>query len=301
MQYRKATELFETMIEELRHPPVGVSLPWFPKVTEYLGGLRPREVTLLCAPTGTGKTELLATIAAQIAGVGIPIFAAPVETGDIDFGARTFSTICRKNLNQGIAVPESVVAEMVLANGPAFNKLPLYISNYDDRVKVDELTNVLEYAYTNDGVQVALLDNLNFFLDVATPEQQIIEMDKAIHDLVIFGKKRVPMHIILIVHPKKTLNGRVESEFDIKGSSTAVQECANVCLFNRPTKEDIQNGHTPNQRELVFKKIRKRGYYVNKSIWLSYERGHYTELTHAVTKPIGRARGDRDDLPPGDR
>jgi hypothetical protein len=45
--------------------------------------------------------------------------------------------------------------------------------------------------------------------------------------------KFFPIHSIMVMHPKKTDNMRVESEGDIKGSSTAIQEAQNVFLFNR--------------------------------------------------------------------
>jgi hypothetical protein len=105
--------------------------------------------------------------------------------------------------------------------------------------------------------------------------------------------KKYPIHIILICHPRKTEGGRVESEFDIKGSATAVQECANVILFNRPKKEDVDGiTRTWSQRELVFKKIRKRGMYVNKPIWLDYANGRYTELENQSIDGPGSNRSN---------
>lgn len=298
MQYSHISTLYEKTVAELRNPLRGATLPWMPKVTEYLGGLRPHEVTLLCAPTGTGKTELLATIAAQLTIAKVPVFAAPVETGDIDFVARTISTIAKVNMNHGLQVPENELIDMDIKFGKLIRELPLHIAHYDNRVSIDEIQTVLEGAHEADGVRVALLDNLNFFLEVKRSADMLIEMDTAVHDLVMFAKK-VPMHTILVVHPKKTDGGRVESEFDIKGSSTAVQECANIALFNRPTHEQLEQGHLPHHRELVFKKIRKRGFYANKSIWLSYQNGHYSEVTHAVQKPFNGHRTRQPDLPFG--
>jgi hypothetical protein len=90
--------------------------------------------------------------------------------------------------------------------------------------------------------------------------------------------KDLPMHIILIVHPRKTDGGRVESEFDIKGSSTAVQECSNVALYNRPKNEDLESrARAFTDRELVFRKIRKRGMNVGRPVWFSYEGGRLQE------------------------
>lgn len=298
MQYDRIDSLYALAMKELRHPPRGAALPWMPKVTHYLGGLRPHEVTLLCAPTGTGKTELLSTIAAQLTISGVPTFVAPVETGGVDFVARTIATIAQKNINQGVGVPEETLAEIELTEGKKIRGLPLYVAKYDNRVKIEEMNEVLEFAHSQDGVQVALLDNLNFFLEVTRSADLNMEMDRAVHELVMFAK-RIPMHTILIVHPRKTDGGRVESEFDIKGSSTAVQEVANVALFNRPTPEQIEKGHPSNHRELVFKKIRKRGFYANKPIWLSYENGHYSEVDNAKPKPAQHVRKNLPYLPGG--
>lgn len=202
---------------------------------------------------------------------------APVETGDTDFVARMASAIVSEELNTGDVMAEEFIVRQLASAGVVINDSPTYITTYDNRVSIEELLMVLEFLVTSKGVQVALLDNLNFFLEVTRADEQIIEMDRAVHELVMFCKKH-PVHILLIVHPKKTVNGRVESEFDIKGSSTAVQEAANVILFNRPTEKDVNDGFRKlNDRELVFKKIRKRGQYVNKPIWIKYEKGRYSE------------------------
>lgn len=299
MQYSSIGKLYERAMKELRDPPRGATLPWFPKVTEYMGGLRPHEVTLLCAPTGTGKTELLATIAAQLTLSRVPTFAAPVETGDVDFTSRTISTISKKGVNHGLAVAPMVLEGIEREHGQQIRELPLYIAHYDNRVAIEEMKTVLEAAHRMDGVRVALLDNLNFFLEVKKAQDMIIEMDNAVHELVMFAK-RIPMHTILVVHPKKTDGARVTSEFDIKGSSTAVQECANIMLFNRASPEQLEQGHLENHRELVFKKIRKRGWYCNRPIWLSYENGHYAEVTdEQKTKSSGRSYRGQPYLPGG--
>jgi twinkle protein len=270
LQVRSFAELLPAMIEEILSPAEGINLPWWPKVTEYLGGLRPHEVTLLCAPTGAGKTLFLSQVSAQLCGQQVPHFVAPIETGDTDFAKRVFSVLARKNFNNGLAHSVDVVK-------PEFDRLQsfmvaskLYISKLDNRVDVNDLIATLTYYTQNYGVRVALLDNLNFFLKVTSSQLEKAEMDNAIHEFVMLVK-RLPIHVILIVHPKKTDGGRVESEFDIKGSSTAVQEAANVALLNRPKADDVKDQiRRDTDRDLVFKKIRKRGEYVNRKIEFVY-------------------------------
>ena len=235
-------------------------------------------MTLLCAPTGAGKTSFLASIGAQLIMAGVDHFVAPVETGSMDFAVRTVSALVGQELNHADKVPAETV-RTVLVKLKQFKATGRgHISNYDNRVDIDEMIAMLKYQYETNKIKVAILDNLNFFLKVTSAHMEKAEMDSAVHEFVMAAKK-LPIHIVLVVHPRKTDGGRVESEFDIKGSSTAVQEASNVILFNRAKREDLEKGlRSPNQRELVFKKLRRRGMFVDRPIWFEYTNGRYREV-----------------------
>lgn len=277
LNYRTASEVWKDTAQLLKSPPRGIPAPWWPKFTDYTGGLREHEITLLCAPTGAGKTQLLANISVQLLAQHVPHFVAPVETGDSDYLARVASVFVKEDLNNGEAVETEIVNGVSKAFGGEGFLERMFISTHDNRVEIEEMLNLLKYMHQEYGTKVALLDNLNFFLKTTSAQNERIEMDNAIHEFVMLVKK-LPIHVILIVHPKKTDGGRVESEFDIKGSSTAVQEASNVCLFNRPKREDVEaRTAMATDRELVFRKIRKRGVHVGKVIRFSFEGGRYEE------------------------
>lgn len=277
LNYRHLSDVWSDASKHLANPPLGVQLGWWPRFNQILGGLRPHEFTLLCAPTGAGKTQLIANISAQLLMSKTPHFVAPVETGDDDFAIRVISAFEKHDYNQGDAVEQRDVMRLTEKYARMLTEYPLYISKYDNRVEMEEMLNMLKYMHQSYGVRVALLDNLNFFLKVVSSQMERAEMDSAVHEFLMLSKK-LPLHIVLIVHPRKTEAGRVESEFDIKGSSTAVQEASNVLLFNRPKPDDVRDGlREPTDRELVFRKIRRRGQNVGKPIWMKYTGGRLEE------------------------
>jgi replicative DNA helicase len=276
LDFLHISEVWAKAKKELVSPPRGVPLTWWPRLNEMVGGLRPNELTLLCAPTGAGKTQLLANISAQLLVGKEPHFIAPVETGDSDFVIRVVSCLEKQDLNMGEAISLDSLKVLDAKYSNLFIQ-KLFISNHDNRVEIEEMINILKFMRQVHGITVAILDNLNFFLKVVSSAMEKAEMDNAIHEFVILAKQ-IPIHIILVTHPKKTDDGRVVSEFDIKGSSTAVQESSNVVLFNRPPQKAIVDGrHLCTDRELVFRKIRRRGIHVGKPIWFAFENGRYLE------------------------
>ena len=270
-------DLFPSAMASVISPPQGITLPWWPRMNEFVGGLRKHELTLLCAPTGAGKTALLANVVAQMMESATPTLAVPVETGDIDFVTRVTSAIVGQDINDGRPLALSALSALTSPHRTMLEASQVLVAGYDNRVDVMDMVNLMTKLNGDMGIELAVLDNLNFLLNVSSAQNALIEMDRAVHELVMHVK-RIPMHVILVVHPKKTEGGRVESEFDIKGSSTAVQEAANVILFNRPKPVDIEQGaRLFSDRELVFKKIRRRGQNVNKPLWFGFKNYQYRE------------------------
>lgn len=277
LNFHDAADLYPRAIQRLLNPPVGIPLPAWPKFNEFLGGLRMHELTLFCAPTGGGKTQFLANVSAQLLKQDIPHFVAPVETGDIDFLIRVMSTLDGRDYKLLDRLDMFDHQRLEERMRERFAPGKIWISTYDNRVDIAEMATLLKFQ-AQQGARVAVLDNLNFFLRVTSSQMEKAEMDEAMHTFVMLTKK-IPIHVILVCHPRKTDGeGRVDSEFDIKGSSTAVQEASNVMLFNRPSLEQLRDGRKRStDRELVFRKIRERGIHVGKPIWFSYTEGRYEE------------------------
>jgi replicative DNA helicase len=265
--FSKALEdIYYLAHSELLYPFPSVDLKDFPKLDKMTGGLRPYEFTILCGATGTGKTTLAANLSLDLLKQGVPQFVASVETGATDYVKRMISAQAEHDWNSGEAVHIDKLRVFEAQHKAMFKGNPCWVSLYDDRTTVEALMADLAFMVKENKVKVAVIDNLNFFLEITSAANAVVEMDRVIHELIIFCKQ-VPIHLIMIMHPKKTETGRVESEFDIKGSSTAVQEAHNVLLFNRAHPDLIRAGTAiDGDREIQIAKMRRRGKYVRRRL-----------------------------------
>jgi twinkle protein len=271
------TEVFQQAIEEMAKPFPAIPLNSWPAWTRMTGGFRMREFTIFCGPTGAGKTTFLANVSAQLLKQGTKHFVMSVETGHTDFMKRILSALAGKDLNTGEVVPATEITQIYRDNRDILLSKNIEFSLYEDRVPIQRLKEDLLFMAKEKKCQIAMIDNLNFFMEVKRSSDQLIEMDRVIHELIVFCKQ-VDIHIIMVMHPKKTDGARIESEFDIKGSSTAVQEAHNVFLFNRPRSEDVnENFRHPFDRELTLKKMRRRGGHVGRTIIFTNQGTRYCE------------------------
>jgi twinkle protein len=271
------SEVFHEAISELARPYPAIPLDAWPYWTKMTGGFRPREFTIFCGPTGAGKTTFLANVSAQLLKQGVKHFVMSVETGHTDFMKRILSALAGKDLNTGEVVSTDEIARIYTAHQEILSSRNIEFSLYEDRVPIQQLKEDLLFMATEKQCKIAMIDNLNFFMEVKRSSDQLIEMDRVIHELIVFCKQ-VDIHIIMVMHPKKTDGARIESEFDIKGSSTAVQEAHNVLLYNRPRYDDVHTGHVhPHDRELTLKKMRRRGGFVGSTIVFSNTGTRYSE------------------------
>lgn len=260
-------------IEDLVKPAPAVPLVDWPYWTKMTGGFRVREFTIFCGPTGAGKTTFLANVSAQLLKQRHKHFVMSVETGHLDYMKRIMSVLAGEDLNTGEAVSPEKLARFHTAHADVLESGDIEFALYEDRLPVEQLMHDIEHVVKHKGCNIAIIDNLNFFMEVTKSADQVMEMDRVIHSLIIFCKQ-VDVHLIMVMHPKKTMNGRVESEFDIKGSSTAVQEAHNVFLFNRPAPG--ADGCAWN-RELTLRKMRRRGSFVGQTLIFESQGTRYVE------------------------
>lgn len=252
-------QTFITAAGELLAPYPSTPVDDSPLFSNLIGGFRPNEFSILCGATGTGKTTLIANWSASWLKQGVSHFVASVETGRTDFVKRVMSSMVDEDWNTGDPVSLKKVQAFSAQYGALLKSGKLHLSLYEDRFSVETLMADIAWMVKHHGIKIAMIDNLNFFMEVRSDSHAVAEMDRVVHSLVAFSKQ-VKVHIVMIMHPKKTETARVESEFDIKGSSTAVQEAYNIFLFNRPDPKLVESGDLSKfDRELKIAKLRRRG------------------------------------------
>lgn len=265
------------LVDYLCNPPEAIKLPTWTSFNDIVGGFRSKEFSILCGSTGAGKTSFLANLSAELLANKTKHFVMSVETGHMDYLARVLSVIVNEDLNTGDPVPKEKLLRIGVNNHEKLFTDYIELSLYDNRISLDELLGNLKWAVDN-KCKIAFIDNLNFFLNITSDQNMVIEMDRVTHELIMFCKRN-PIHIILVMHPKKTTGTRVLSEFDIKGSSTAVQEANNIFLFNRPDETRIESGESDfTDRELLIAKMRRRGKYVGRTLVFNGRNPKYAEL-----------------------
>lgn len=272
--------LFDEAIADLLNPKPSIHLKNFPTFSNMIGGLRSNELTIFSGGTCCGKTQFLSSVVADVMSQNIPCFVASVETGHSDFLRRTLSAFEGTDLNTGKVYSKSEIDEIVRKYADKYISDNLILSLFENRFSVEELIAHIEWANEKYGCRLAVIDNLNFFLEVTSAQNSVIEMDRVLHELVIFSKTS-DVHLILVMHPKKTDTQILTSEFDIKGSSTAVQEAHNVLLFNRLHEDVIAENpyrYDNTCRQLKVQKMRRRGLNVGRSALFKLNDGKYVEV-----------------------
>lgn len=119
----------------------------------------------------------------------------------------------------------------------AISSLHLYFIDTYGEIGLDELKDAIYYSRRRHGVEVVLLDNLHFFLQVSEDrERQAI--DNALKKIKSWAME-LGIHVFLVVHPTKlTYDNSIVKLNDLKGSSGLKQIPDNVLSIWRPRGED---------------------------------------------------------------
>jgi replicative DNA helicase len=198
---------------------------------DLLGGLRPNELTVVTGETASGKTTFTAAYLPYcLSQQGHPTLIASFEMKPAAIikkmvqmtKGRPFNELTRGEIQDGL----NFVSELTLSFIDVYGELGLR-----------DLKACLYHARKQDGIEIAVLDHLHYFLKYnADQERQAIDL--ALRNIKSWAMD-LDIHILLIVHPTKlTYDNQVVHLNDLKGSSGLKQIPDNVLSIWRPRGED---------------------------------------------------------------
>lgn len=254
------SELFDNVIKA-RFPDSasiqGYPTTCWPVFNDAFGGLRPGEVTVITAETGTGKSTFALNWALDYAKPGgNGVFCVSPEMSKQAIAEIIAQLIHKKpvpyfdhntDLTDLIAVKE------------IFKHLNFWFFDHYGRLNIDFLIKAIWYAVCEKKTRLIVVDHLGYLVRRENAETQALAIGNTMRDLVT-AARQLNATILLIVHPAKLYtHGKkrpVEVD-DLKGSSDIKQEAANVFSLYKP------NRATP-ETFLYFLKI--RSHHFSKSV-----------------------------------
>jgi twinkle protein len=217
-------ELRQDVYRELLEPGKmrGTPSQSLPTLNKLLKGHRRGEVTVLTGPTGTGKTTLLSQLSLDWCKQGVRTLWGSFEIKNARLAKTMLTQFAQKNL-------ESNLEEYELW-ADRFAELPMYFLRFYGSSEVEQIVDAMEYAVYVHDVEHVVLDNLQFML--SGQARGIDKFDAQEHAIEVFRAfaTRKNVHVTLVIHPRKELDGAQLGVNSIFGTAKATQEADNVLI-----------------------------------------------------------------------
>lgn len=233
-------------IEHLENPILnrGTTTSW--KVLDYyLGGIRPKEVTVISGKSGNGKTTFSMALIGNLIKQGMKCLVVSPEMKEEKLLLELANNFYSKQVNK------KELQQFVENHGGMVKLASMYGSWTEEKQKslMDYLFDLIEYSCRTFGIQFIFIDHLRLFTS-AKEEQERPDIDE-------FMKRCVRMsmlnncHVWLVVQPRKLAVGqRKVTRGDLKGSGNIEQDAHNILLIHREENSDLVEFDVCKNREL---------------------------------------------------
>lgn len=224
------------------------------KFLDYqLGGCRMSEVTIWTGKRGSGKSTVLNQTMADTVEQGIKLL---LYSGEIS------NPKAKQWFDRQVAGSEYIVSwvdeftgrEEYGVDKDTEKKLSAWYNDYiftygdDGEDSLEDILEVMEYAYRRHNVKRYILDNLKTIRH-GDNKDFYRQQANTINALRKFVKK-YNVHIDLVVHPRKTSNRELEDE-DVGGSSDIIDLAHNIIEVRRISKKEKEEIMQKTEDELT--------------------------------------------------
>lgn len=203
----KASEIsFDTIIE----PQVqGVMIDCFPKLQQRLYGFREKELTLILAPSGAGKSTVCSILASKFMQAGHKIGMIFLEEGNKDTFQRLIASELKVNYLKFKRNPLSVASESAIRE--VYDRITcsdkLTMLNHFGSMPIDGLMAKVKHMVLVEGCKYVLLDHLSMVISGSEVENERKEIDMVMTALASFCAAN-SVHLVVVCHINRTDSGQ---------------------------------------------------------------------------------------------
>jgi 5S rRNA maturation endonuclease (ribonuclease M5) len=215
--------------------PDGFTWPW-DNVTNKIGRIIPGRLIELSGPPSMGKTTLGIQVAAHLAGnESIPSLVCCFEM--------TPSDLTKFIIQQVSSIEEyDITADNVSSCLEYCAMWPLFFQFHDEIVNIESVIETITEAYKRFGIKFVVIDNLHLLARAA--DDELKEQGKISRYLKLWAV-RYNVSVMLIVHPRKFQEGRMEALSDVRGNAAVTADADTVLTIWR------QNLQPKSEEDLV--------------------------------------------------
>lgn len=193
---------FESLIEE---QPRGVVIDCFPKLMERLYGFREKELTMILAPSGAGKSTVCSILADKFMAAGHKIGMIFLEEGNKDTFQRLIASELKVNYLKFKRKPLSVATEEAIRE--VYDRITsneqLVLLDHFGSMPIDSLMNKVKHMVLVEGCKYIMLDHLSMVISGNETENERKELDMVMTALSSFCAAN-SVHLIVVCHINRT-------------------------------------------------------------------------------------------------
>lgn len=195
----RASEIsFETIIEP---QPQGVMIDCFPKLMERLYGFREKELTMILAPSGVGKSTVCSILADKFMAAGHKIGMIFLEEGNKDTFQRLIASELKVNYLKFKRNPLAVASREAIQE--VYDKITtndkLVLLDHFGSMPIDSLMAKVKHMVLVEGCKYILLDHLSMVVSGNEVENERKELDMVMTALASFCAANA-VHLIVVCH-----------------------------------------------------------------------------------------------------
>ena len=194
-----------------------------------LSGLKPGKVTLLTGKTGNGKSTLALSVAFDLLLRGVPVMASSFEYDDADL-LGLFAA-----MGLGKARTE-VTPKDVKRHREGLLALPLCILPAGEPYPLADLLAEIRTAVYGYACRLVLIDPLDWTVPYGPrAETRYADVARYLRGLLAgLREEELPAHVLLVVSPRKTQDGRNVVAEDIAGAQSLGADAWNIVAVRAP-------------------------------------------------------------------